>query len=77
VRRLISLAIDPYTGEASLEIALGIEHDKAGGKPFRGGSLRIDLVEALAKAKRSAKPITRGAYTGPDAVWIDRAHLIV
>ena len=76
VRRLNSMSIDPYTGEASLEIALGIEHGKGGGRPFRGGSLRIDLVEALANAKRSAKPITRGAYTGPDAVWIDRAELI-
>src|SRR5439155_4262859 len=63
VRRLRELAIDPYTGEASLEIALGV----AGGKPFAGGTLRLDLIAALAHARRSTKPLTRGAYVGPDA----------
>lgn len=78
VRRLRSLTIDPYTGEASLELALAIEHaaGAARPRPFRGGSLRIDLIAALARARRSARTITRGAYTGPDAVWIDRAELI-
>lgn len=77
VRRLRSLAIDPYTGDASLEIALGIDHSKGSSKPFVGGSMRIDLVAALARAKRSARMITRGAYRGPDAVLIDRAEIIV
>jgi hypothetical protein len=76
IRRLRSLTIDPYTGDASLEIALGV--DRAGGaaRPFTGGSMRIDLIAALAKARRSARTITRGAYSGPDAVWIERAELI-
>jgi predicted Zn-dependent protease len=73
VRRLRSLAIDPYTGEASLEIALGIDR----GVPFTGGSLRLDVIAALARAQRSATVLTRGAYVGPDAIWIDRAELIV
>ncbi|HEY5920476.1 MAG TPA: metallopeptidase TldD-related protein, partial [Kofleriaceae bacterium] len=77
LRRLRSLSIDPYTGDASLEIALGIEHTaKGGAKPVTGGAIRIDLIAALAKAKRSSRTITRGAYTGPDAVSIDRAELI-
>ncbi len=76
LRRLRSLSIDPYTGDASLEIGLGIEHVKGAAKPFTGGSMRIDLIAALAHAKRSAHTITRGAYLGPDAVWIDRAELI-
>src|SRR6185369_16327638 len=76
VRRLRSLTVDPYTGDASLEIALGILHEKGAAKPFTGGSLRLDLVDALARAKRSARTITRGAYKGPDAAWIDRAELI-
>jgi predicted Zn-dependent protease len=76
IRRLRSLAIDPYTGDASLDIALAIEHGKGGAKPFTGGAVRIDLIAALAKARRSAQTITRGAYRGPDAVWIDRAELI-
>jgi predicted Zn-dependent protease len=76
VRRLRHLAIDPYTGDASLEILLGVEHTKGAAKPFSGGSLRIDLIAALAKAKRSAQTITRGAYAGPDAAWIDGAELI-
>jgi predicted Zn-dependent protease len=76
VRRLRSLSIDPYTGDASLEIELGVEHGKSAAKPFRGGSIRIDLIDALAKAKRSATEITRGAYKGPDAVLIERAEII-
>ncbi len=77
LRRLRSLAIDPYTGAASLEIALGLEHASgAAPRPFTGGALRIDLVPALARARRSARAITRGAYHGPDAVWIDHAELI-
>ena len=76
VRRLRSLAIDPYTGEASLEIALGVDHNKGGARPFTGGALRIDLIAALAMARRSSRAITRGAYHGPDAVWIEHAELI-
>jgi predicted Zn-dependent protease len=76
VRRLRSLSIDPYSGDASLEIGLGIEHAKGAKKPFSGGSLRVDLIAALAHAKRSTRTITRGTYVGPDAVWIERAELI-
>ena len=76
VRRLRSLAIDPYTGEAALEIALAIDHTKSGARPFAGGSLRIDLIAALARAKRSAALLVRGAYKGPQAVLIERAEII-
>lgn len=76
VRRLRSLAIDPYTGDATLEIALGIDHDKGGARPFTGGALRLDLIAALAAARRSSHAITRGAYHGPDAVWIEHAELL-
>lgn len=71
VRRLRSLSIDPYTGDASLEIALGIDR----GTPFSGGSLRLDLIEALALARRSTTSVTRGAYVGPSAVWVDTAEI--
>lgn len=76
VRRLRSLAIDPYTGEASLEIALALDHTKSGVRPFAGGSLRIDLIAALARAKRSAALVVRGAYKGPHAVLAEGAELI-
>jgi hypothetical protein len=72
VFRLGSLAIDPYTCEASLEIALGV----SGQRPFTGGTVRLDLIAALAHARRSRTRLRRGAYTGPDAVWIERAELI-
>ena len=36
----------------------------------------LDLIEALAHAQRSTTVLTRGAYDGPDAIWIDRAELI-
>ena len=72
LRRLRSLSIDPYTGDASLEIALGVDR----GAPFTGGSIRLDLITALARARRATSSLTRGGYVGPDAVWIDRAELI-
>ncbi|MDB4964226.1 MAG: Zn-dependent protease [Myxococcales bacterium] len=72
IRRLRSLSIDPYTGDASLELALGYE----GTRPITGGTLRLDLVTALARAHRSATVIHRGAYVGPSAVWIDDAELL-
>jgi predicted Zn-dependent protease len=74
VRRLRSLAIDPYTGDASLEIALGIDHPER--TAFTGGSVRIDLIAALATARRSSARLARGAYRGPDAVLIEGAELI-
>jgi len=75
VRRLRSLAIDPYTGDATLEIALGIDLT-AGGKAFTGGSIRLDLVASLARARRSGQVIRRGSYQGPTAVLIDGATLL-
>jgi hypothetical protein len=77
VRRLRALAIDPLTGEASVEIGLGLDHRDARGAPFTGGRLELDLVAALAGATRSAAVIRRGAYVGPAAVWIDEAQLEV
>jgi hypothetical protein len=74
IRRLRSLAIDPYSGDASLEIALGIEHGKG---PFTGGTLRLDLIDALARARRSSARMRRGAYDGPSSVLIERAELLV
>jgi hypothetical protein len=76
VRRLRSLSIDPYTGDVSLELALSIDHDKAGPAPTAGGSLRIDMIAALARARRSATRLVRGAYVGPDAISIDSVEII-
>jgi predicted Zn-dependent protease len=74
IRRLRGLEIDPYTGDADLELALSI--DRATGAPFAGGTLRLDLIDVLARAKRSARTIRRGPYVGPAAVLIERADLI-
>ena len=74
VRRLRSLSIDPYTGDASLEIGLAI--DRQTDKPFTGGTLRLDLVAALAHARRSSAALRRGAYLGPAAVLIEDAELV-
>jgi predicted Zn-dependent protease len=76
VRRLRSLSLDPYTGDASLELALSIDHDKDGPKPTSGGSLRIDMIAALARARRSSTRLVRGAYVGPDAISIDGVEII-
>jgi predicted Zn-dependent protease len=74
VKRLRSLTIDPYTGDASLELALSIDHPLR--TAFAGGAIRLDLIAALAKARRSAGKLTRGGYEGPDAVLIDGVELI-
>jgi hypothetical protein len=74
VLQLRDLAIDRYTGDASLEIGVAVDRPK--GTVFAGGSVRLDLIAALARAKRSQTRLTRGAYRGPDAVWIDAAELI-
>lgn len=75
VKRLRSLSLDPYTGDASAEILLGIEHAKGTSTPFAGGSLRIDAIDALARAKRSKDVVTRGPYSGPLAVLIEGSEL--
>lgn len=75
VRRLRALTIDPYTGEASLELALAIDH--ATQRPFVGGTIRLDLVAALSRARRSASVVRRGAYHGPSRLLIDDVHLAV
>jgi hypothetical protein len=74
VLQLRDLAVDRYTGDASLEIGVAVDRPK--GTVFAGGSVRLDLIAALARAKRSQTRLTRGAYRGPDAVWIDAAELI-
>jgi hypothetical protein len=74
VKRLRSLTIDPYTGDASLELALSIDHPMR--TAFAGGAVRVDLVAALAKARRSKAKLERGAYRGPDAVLVGQVELI-
>jgi len=76
VRRLRGLSIDPYTGEASLELAISIDH-AAKNQTFTGGTIRLDLVAALSRARRAATTLRRGAYYGPSRLLIDDAHLVV
>jgi len=78
LRRLRALTIDPYTGDATLDIALGLEHrpDRGEPTPFTGGSIRLDLVSALAGARRSSQPLRRAAYHGPASVLIEDAELL-
>ena len=73
IRRLRSLAIDPTTGDASLELALGLD----GSAPVTGGTIRLDLISALARARRSATPLRRGPYLGPAALLLDDVELVV
>jgi hypothetical protein len=78
LRRLHALSIDLYTGEATLDIALGLEHrpDRPEPVPFTGGTVRLDLVAALARARRSSQLLRRGAYHGPASLLIDDAELM-
>jgi predicted Zn-dependent protease len=74
IRRLRALSIDRYTGHASLEIALAFDD----GKPFTGGTVRLDLIAALSRARRRKidKLLRRGAYIGPPAVLIGGVELL-
>jgi hypothetical protein len=77
LRRLRSLAIDRYTGEASLEIGLAIDRRGATPRAFAGGTVRLDLVAALARARRAPGQLVRGPYAGPAHVTIDDAEVVV
>jgi hypothetical protein len=78
VRRLHAVTLDAYTGDASLDIALALDHrpGRPAPTPFTGGTLRLDLIAALARARRSSQLLRRGAYHGPAAVLIDDVELI-
>jgi len=78
LRRLRALSIDRYTGDASLEIALAIDHAGDASRPFTGGTIRLDLIAALARARRrqAVHPIQRGAYIGPPSVLIEGVELV-
>jgi predicted Zn-dependent protease len=75
VLRLRDLAIDPYTGDARLEIALGKKHG-ASDTWFAGGTVRLDLIATLAHARRSSQRLRLGAYDGPHAILIEGAELL-
>jgi hypothetical protein len=68
LRRLRSLAIDPYTGEATMEIALAIDHRDGAPRAFAGGTVRLDLIAALARGRRAHDVIHRTPYHGP--AWL-------
>jgi hypothetical protein len=78
VRRLHAVAIDAYTGDASLDIALALDHrpGRPTPTPFTGGTIHLDLLAALARARRSPQLLRRGAYHGPAAVLIDGVELL-
>lgn len=77
LRRLHAVTLDAYTGDASLDIALALDHRPGRpATPFTGGTLRLDLLAALARARRSPQLLRRGAYHGPAAVLIDDVELI-
>lgn len=77
VRRLRALVVDPYTGEGSLELAISVDNDRGAQQTFTGGTIRLDLIGALARARRSATTIHRGAYKGPSRLLIDGVDLVV
>jgi len=78
IRRLHALTIDLTTGDASLDIALGLDHrpNTPIPLPFTGGTLHLNLIATLARARRSADLLRRGAYHGPAHLLIDDAELI-
>ena len=78
IRRLHAVTLDAYTGDATLDIALALDHrpGRPAPTPFTGGALRLDLLAALARARRSSQLLRRGAYHGPAALLIEGLELI-
>ena len=77
IRRLSSLSIDRYTADATLDIAFGLDHRPGRAPiPFTGGTVRLDLITTLARARRSSQLLRRAAYHGPAAILIDDALLL-
>ncbi|HEU4732057.1 MAG TPA: hypothetical protein VFT22_29375, partial [Kofleriaceae bacterium] len=78
IRRLHAVSVDPHTADATLDIALGLEHrpGRADPVPFTGGSVRLDLIDALARARRSSQLLHRGAYRGPARLLLDDVELM-
>ena len=77
VRRLHAITVDPYTGDATLDIALGLDHrPQRAPLPFTGGTVHVDLISILARARRSSELVHRGAYHGPAALFVDDIDLI-
>ena len=62
--------------DAQLEIGLAIEHAGGSTRPIAGGTVRLDLVAALAGARLTASVIDRGAYHGPGSLMISGAALV-
>jgi predicted Zn-dependent protease len=71
VKRFAWLDLDPRTGHAVARIAAGVVHDDKGHRPIAGGTLRFDVIAALASARRSRELATEGAIHGPTALRID------
>jgi hypothetical protein len=71
VRRLAWLDLDARTGLAVARIAAGTLHGAAGRRPIAGGTLRLDVVAALASARRSKEPLVEGPIHGPAALRLD------
>jgi hypothetical protein len=77
LRRLHAVTLDAYTGDASLDIALALDHRPGRpATPFTGGTIRLDLLAGLARARRSPQLLRRGAYHGPAALLIDDVELL-
>ncbi|HEY4239042.1 MAG TPA: metallopeptidase TldD-related protein [Kofleriaceae bacterium] len=72
VRRLGSFSVDLATGAATLELALSV----LDGRPFTGGTIRLDLISALARARKSSRLVQRGAYSGPASVMLSDVELL-
>ena len=71
VRRLAWLDLDPRTGLAVARIGAGTLHEAGGPRPIAGGTLRIDVIAALALARRSKETAIEGPVHGPAALRLD------
>lgn len=75
VTDLAWLHSDPRTGWCSAELGLGYRADSSGETPTRGGALRADVFELLARARFSTERMSEGWYHGPRAIRIDDVEI--
>jgi PmbA protein len=59
---------DPISGDFTVEIKLGYQHDATGSHPIKGGSLSGNVFAALAEARLSEQTYSDGWYFGPAAI---------
>jgi predicted Zn-dependent protease len=70
VRAFSDFRADPTSGDFAAEIRLGEVRDEGTAKPFKGGLLIGNWVDALADVRLSSETLAQDGYYGPSAIRV-------